>query len=390
MSEPAMRVAHVLDTLEGGGTERGLVRLLGAMRAEGGGHEVVTLRRAGDGARALPSSVACRAFDTRRRAARVGCALAAHCRARRVRVLHARGLGAWADAMLARALMPRCRLVLGFHGLEHDGPFSRSQLRRVRWGLRLGARWCCVSYAGRDKLMAEAGAPEDRVDVLPNGVDLARFAPLDPALRRRRRAELGFADEHFVFICVASLTEVKDHRSLLEAFGRTLARDPHARLLLVGDGPLREPIERCIRDNGWQRHVVLTGQREDVPALLGGSDAYVCSSRSEGMSHAVLEAMAAGLPIVATRVGDNPRLLQDAPGGSPVAPADPLLAPAGLLVAPRATEELAAAMIRILTHMPLRQALARNAKARAEAYSLTAMARRYLQYYEGLGYQAHR
>ncbi len=377
MPEPTLRVAHLLDSLEGGGTERGLVRLLGAMQSERAGHEVVTLRRAGEGARALPAHVACRAFDTRRRAARLGWTLAAHCRARRVRVLHARGLGAWADAMLAKALMPHCRLVLGFHGLEHDGPFAASQLRRVRWGLRLGARLCCVSFAGRDKLMSEARAPADRIDVLPNGVDLARFAPLDPALRRRHRAELGFADEDFVFACVASLTEVKDHGSLLEAFGRTLAFNPNARLLLVGDGPLREEIERCVRHHGWQRRVAITGRREDVPTLLGSSDAYVCSSRSEGMSHAVLEAMAAGLAIVATRVGDNPLLLQDAH-------ALPFAAPAGLLVAPAAPAELATAMIRFLSDEPLRQALARNARHQAEAYSLGAMAQRYQSYYEML------
>lgn len=377
MPELTLRVAHLLDSLEGGGTERGLVKLLGAMPSERARHEVVTLRRAGEGARALPSYVACRAFDTRRRAARLGWTLAAHCRTRGVRVIHARGLGAWGDAMLAKTLMPRCRLVLGFHGLEHDGPFSASQLRRVRWGLRLGARLCCVSYAGRDKLMTEARAPADRIDVLPNGVDLARFAPLDPAARRQRRSELGFADEHFVFACVASLTEVKDHRSLLEAWGRTLAFSPNTRLLLVGDGPLREEIERCVRHHGWQRRVVMTGRREDVPALLGSSDAYVCSSRSEGMSHAVLEAMAAGLPIVATRVGDNPRLLQDTH-------AEPLDAPAGLLVAAVKPAELATAMIRILSDRPLRLALARSARHQAEAYSLGAMAQRYQSYYEVL------
>lgn len=388
MPEPTLRVAHLLDSLEGGGTERGLVRLLGAMQSERARHEVVTLRRAGEGARALPPNVACRALDTRGRAPGSGWIVASHCRARRARVLHARGLGAWADAMLAKALMPRCRLVLGFHGLEHDGPFTASQLRRVRWGLRLGARLCCVSFAGRDKLRSEARAPANRIDVLPNGVDLARFAPLDPALRRRCRAELGFADEHFVFACVASLTEVKDHRSLLEAFGLTLARTPHARLLLVGDGPLRERCERSVQHHGWQRHVVLTGQREDVPALLGSSDGYVCSSRSEGMSHAVLEAMAAGLPIVATRVGDNPLLLLGEHARPFASPAASLTTPAGLLVAPATPAELAGAMLRILSDPPLRQALARNARQQAEAYSLTAMAGRYERYYESLGHPA--
>jgi glycosyltransferase involved in cell wall biosynthesis len=155
---------------------------------------------------------------------------------------------------------------------------------------------------------------------MPNGVDLERFANLPVDAREQSRRALRISEHEFVVGTVGSLTPVKRHNLLIQAAARAATAIPHLRLVIVGDGPLRTELEQLARSEGLAERVILTGPREDVPGLLKAMDVYVCSSDSEGMSNALLEAMAAGLPIVATDVGDNARLLDDGKSGLIVPP----------------------------------------------------------------------
>lgn len=300
-------VVHLVHSLEGGGTERTLLRLLAALPRRGVDHLVATQREPGAPAEQLPFDVACCPLDVTGRDPFAGARLARRLRGRRVGVIHARGIGTWADAMIAALLTPGARLVLGFHGLETGGGFSPRHRRRVRWGRRLKARYATVSESGAAQLR-QAGVSAPRIEILPNGVDVGRIRA-HSSRRNPMRGQLGFRRDDVVFGCVASLTPVKGHAHLIAALADSVATAQRLRLLLVGDGPLRDDLQRQARTLSVADRVTFAGPREDVPELLSAMDGYVCSSLSEGMSNAVLEAMAAGLPIISTDVGDHRALL---------------------------------------------------------------------------------
>jgi glycosyltransferase involved in cell wall biosynthesis len=158
-------------------------------------------------------------------------------------------------------------------------------------------RLVCVSEGARATYLA-AGAPPARVAVVRNGV-----APR-PARRGRAevRAALGLADDEPAVLTVARLSRQKDHHTLLASVPTVLAREPRARFLWVGSGPLEARLRWAARAAGLGRSVRLLGSRDDVPDLLAAADLFVLPSRFEGLPLALLEAMAAGLPVVATRV----------------------------------------------------------------------------------------
>ncbi|MFQ5493801.1 MAG: glycosyltransferase [Phycisphaerae bacterium] len=309
--DPTRVIVHVVHSLQGGGTERTLVGLLRSFDAAGFRHVVVTLRAAGDLAGRLPDHVAVYPLEAVGRARHTPLLLARLLRRTDACLVHARNTGCWWDATLACAMARRARLILGFHGMESAGGFSRRQRRWARLGLRVGGRFTTVSEAGREQLQCQVGVPAERIEVLPNGVDTARFRPCDPAVRRRVRRNLGFDDDAFVVGCVGSLTPVKQPETLIRAAALLRATCPGLRLLLVGDGTMLGSLQRLTRACGVEDRVRFTGWREDVARLLGSMDAYVCASASEGMSNALLEAMAVGLPVVTTRVGDHDRIVRD-------------------------------------------------------------------------------
>jgi glycosyltransferase involved in cell wall biosynthesis len=145
----------------------------------------------------------------------------------------------------------------------------------------------------------------DRVVVVRNGIDLRRFDEL------AARAPDGPVPEGGpVVAVVANLWPVKDHRTLIEAAARVQQRIPDVRFALVGDGPERGYLEARIAELGLSRAVHLLGTRYDVPAILAGAVAFCLPSRAEGLSNAIMEGMAAGLPVVATDAGGNAELVR--------------------------------------------------------------------------------
>lgn len=166
--------------------------------------------------------------------------------------------------------------------------------------------------------VGELGVTPERVEVVHNGVDLARFAPGgDPAPLRR----LAGADARTpVVLSVGRLVEAKHQELLIDAVAALADLD--ARLVLVGDGERREALERHARASGAAGRVVFAGTRPDVPALFAGADAFALSSRREGLPVVLLEALASAVPVVATRVGGIPELVEDGVTGLLVPPED--------------------------------------------------------------------
>ncbi|MGB2987120.1 MAG: glycosyltransferase [Phycisphaerae bacterium] len=363
-------IVHVVHSLEGGGTERTLVALLHAFDPSRFRHAVVTLRAAGSLSARLPDHVACRPLVASGRSWSTGLRLAQLTRHWGAAVIHARNTGCWSDATGAGLLTPHTRLVLGFHGLETAGPFNQRHRRLARWALLAGARFTSVSEAGRRQLRDQARIPTDRITLLRNGVELHSFGQLDEAARKRTRAAFQWDDTTFVVGTVGSLTPVKGHITLIRAVARVRQPVPNIRLLIVGDGPQRASLEQQAQVEGVGDRVHFLGWREDVSRLMDCMDVYVCSSASEGMNNALLEAMAAGLPIIATDVGDNAAMIRDGVEGQ--------------IVKPGSFEAIANTLAIFARSPDLRQRFATAAKTRANDYDFDEKVRAYEAYYQAL------
>ena len=166
-----------------------------------------------------------------------------------------------------------------------------------------------VSDAAARQLCDQLGFDGSRVAVIPNGVDLEEFAPRNVARRRQARSLLNLAEEDFLIGTVGSLTPVKGHSVLFAAFARLAAGLGNAKLVLIGDGPLRTMLAEQAQQLGIASRVVFAGSWRDVSRVLPALDLYVSSSLAEGCSNAVLEAMATALPCVVTDVSDQGRLV---------------------------------------------------------------------------------
>jgi glycosyltransferase involved in cell wall biosynthesis len=280
-----------------GGAERIVVELARDLRRAG---EPVTVAAApGALDRALAAAGARRvALRDRGRspvaAAAAAVAIAAAVRRDRPRLLHAHNVRAAALALAAARLAQPLRpppVLATFHGVEPaDDRAAAAILRRVQ-------ALACVSEELRDRLRAAGPLPE-RTVVVPNGVDVPRFA----VPRTRMAAELGLGPGP-VAAAVGRLEPVKGIDRLLAAWPEVLQRVPEASALVVGDGSSRRTLEEQARSLGIAGRVRFVGARDDAPRLLACADVLVVPSRSEGMPLAALEAMAAGVPVVATAAG---------------------------------------------------------------------------------------
>jgi glycosyltransferase involved in cell wall biosynthesis len=198
-----------------------------------------------------------------------------------------------------------------YHGLGNlprgRSPMDpRNALRRrlYRAAASSSDRTIAVSPAVRQWLCGEMGFDERKTVLLMNGVETKAFARQAVHDDDGARAQLGLAGRTIV-VCVGRLVPGKGHRYLIEAMARVCERYPNAALLLVGDGPERPSLERQVHELNLSGSVRFAGQRSDVMALLGMSSLFVLPSFSEGIPIALIEAMAAGKPVVATAIAGN-------------------------------------------------------------------------------------
>ena len=176
----------------------------------------------------------------------------------------------------------------------------------------------CVSD-GQATRVRRAGVPADRVHVIRNAIDTTRFAVADPAARSILQAMFP-APRDIIVAGIGRLSPEKGFDLLIEAARITIARVPGAGFVLLGDGPERHALEERVRAAGLEGRVAFAGFRSDVDRLLPGADILAQSSHTEGLPNVVLEACAAGIPVVATAVGGTGEVIRDGVNGFLVAP----------------------------------------------------------------------
>lgn len=279
-------------------------------------------------------------------------------RNRRIQVVHAGDRYANIFALPAAALVG----VPGRIGSRRElAPPDQTRAHRTAMGLAYRtAHLVVANSSAAAAILRDEGVPASRIAVIPNGIEVATFP------QRHHR------DGHRTVTMVANLRPGKGHEVLLRAMSIVVRHVPDARLQLVGDGPLREPLERFARQLRVHYCVDFLGHCDDVPAVLASSDVSAFPSWSEAFPNGLLEAMAAGLPVVATATGGMVELVDH--GRS------------GLLVQPGDARALAAAIVDLMEQPALADALGRAARAVVETrYSFDRMVGAFSQTYESPG-----
>jgi sugar transferase (PEP-CTERM/EpsH1 system associated) len=369
-------IAHVLQHLIIGGLENGLVNLINHTPPGRFRHAIICLSHFSDFRTRLRSpeipliALGKRPGKDPRTYRRLWQLL----RRMRPAVVHARNLSALDSVVVAWAAGVPHR-IYGQHGWDVQDLHGRSGkyrlLRRVCHPFI--ERYVAVSAHTAHWLEETIGVRANQIEHIANGVDTAAFRPLDSG--RRTIPEAPFKASDVVIGTVGRMQPVKDQATLIRAFIALRAERPDiaecAKLMLIGDGPLRGELLGLLLQAGAGEHVWAPGSRGDVAHMLQGMDVFVLPSLNEGMSNAILEAMASGLPIVATDVGGNAELVEPER--------------TGVLTAPGDVGALAQALKTYLEDPERRRNHGQAARRRAlREFSLDVMVSRYLALYDGI------
>lgn len=273
-------------------------------------------------------------------------------------------------AMAVNRVHPRPRLIGSRRALTDCarlGTIRRAILKRA---VRKADAIVCNSDAVAEDVIQSQGADPSHIHKIYNGVDWNRFAAAR-AQRDAVRTSLGLGPDEKALGCIAQLRPEKDHGSLLKAFARVRESHPETILFLVGAGPMEPDVRALAAQLEIDKSIRLLGVRKDIAELCSAFDMLVLPSRTEGFSNVILEGMAAGLPIVTTRVGGNPEALDDGR--------------CGLLVTPDDPDAFAEAIARYLDNPAFAAQIAEAAFSRArEVFSIEALHRNTREFYKGL------
>lgn len=370
-------VAHVIFRLAVGGLENGLVNLINHLPRDSYRHAIICMRDITDfRTRITNPDVECFALHKRE-----GNDLRPHIRLWRLlrilqpAIIHTRNLNTLECSLTAYLAGVRGR-VHSEHGREGEDIDGRSRKFNL---LRRGLSPLLHYYIGLSRnlevwLRDEIHVPKSKLRQIYNGVDVTRFYPSGPGRPAIGPPEFSLG-ERLVIGTVGRMAPVKDQLTLAKAFVELLKRNhdyrDSLRLALVGDGPLRSEVIEVLREGDALPLSWLPGTVEDVPGILRGMDIFALPSLNEGISNGILEAMATGLPVVATRVGGNPELVLEGRTGQ--------------LVKPSSASAMADAIEVYVKNPSLAKSHGHAGRLRAEEdFSIATMVTRYAAIYDSL------
>lgn len=376
---PAL-IVHVVHHFDTGGMENGMVNLFNALDPQRFRHAVICLTNYSDFRQRISAQrvdfyalnkTPGHDFSWAPRLWRL-------LRQLRPALVHTRNLSALEAQFVAAAAGIRST-VHGEHGRDMFDLHGRSRkyilLRRVVQPLV--SHYVAVSRDLADWLRVSVHVPERKIHQIYNGVDCVKFFPRPVQGDNAPRPDVlppGFAQaDSVVFGSVGRMAEVKDYPTLTRAFIRLLRQNPqarqHARLVIVGEGVARQSCLGLLAEAGVADRAWLPGERHDIAALLQAFDVFVLPSLNEGISNTLLEAQASALPVIATRVGGNIELVEEAVQGTLVPPGD--------------AEAMAQALLRYVGAPALISQQGTRARQRVmQHFSIPAMAEAYAQVYE--------
>jgi sugar transferase (PEP-CTERM/EpsH1 system associated) len=314
-------ICHLIYRLDYGGLENGLVNLVNTLPPARWRHKIVCLAGYSDFRKRLREDV--EVIDCPKQPGQdpgLYFRLWRLLREMKPTIMHTRNLSTL-EAQLPALLAGVPVRIHGEHGHDvHDLDNSKRRYRLMRKAfVPLVTQYVTVSRLLERYLLHDIGVARNKVERICNGVDATRFAPAHDAARPVLRDAPFDARGRIVIGTIGRMQPVKDQLTLTRAFIALLTTRPelHERLALVmvGDGPLREEAAALLDQAGLGSLAWLPGTRADTPALLQALDIFVLPSLAEGISNTILEAMATGLPVVATDIGGNPELVVDGQTG---------------------------------------------------------------------------
>lgn len=323
-------IVHVIYSLGAGGLENGLVNIINRIPEERYRHAIICLTESGSFEDRIRNP-ATRIFSLH---ATPGHSFLLYWKLWKIMrqlkpsIVHTRNLSALEAQIPAFFLMKRVKTVHGVHGRDvFDLEGKNRKYNLLRKMIRpLVDRYITVSLDLKKWLVNTIGVNQKAVVQIYNGVDQSFFKPGTVSLPDIEKT-VFLPQKPVVIGTVGRLAEVKDQATLIRAFKSVLEILPlgkqHLRLVITGDGPLRAQLETLINELGIVEFVWMTGDRNDIADILRLLDVFVLPSLGEGISNTILEAMATGLPIIATNVGGNPELIEDGVNGYLVPCNDP-------------------------------------------------------------------
>jgi len=369
-------IAHVIYRLDVGGLENGLVNIINSLPEGKFRHVIICLTDYTAFHKKISPDVELIALNKK-----PGNDLGMYWRLFKVfrrlgpDILHTRNIAAL-EAQLPAWLAGVKHRVHGLHGwdVRAADAVSSKHLKLYQLMDSLVQRYIPLSDELEKFLFEKVSISRGKSTKICNGVDTQRFIP--GSISRRQVLPEGFLPEAGILIgAVGRLESVKNQLLLVDGFIELVERNPalkqKSRLMLVGDGSMREPIEQRIHDAGVADLVWMTGSRNDVPELMAALDVFVLPSKAEGISNTILEAMATALPVIATDVGGNAQLVVDNE--------------TGFIIPSEAVAELANRLELYLNNDGLLKKHAQAGKERAEkSFSLEHMVNQYQAVYEQL------
>jgi glycosyltransferase involved in cell wall biosynthesis len=344
---PAKKILHIVEDLKVGGLEKVLASIVLSLDKTKYDVHVWCLARGWDIAQALidqgiPLKILnLESYFNPFNIIHLGMAM----KRERFQLIHAHGYFAGTFGRLAAILARVPVLIAHVHSTYYH--YSKRNLLIEKFLSYFTDKIICVSQAVERFVTVNERIRKERTCLIYNAVDFPD--PIDGAYRKKIRASLGANAEAIVIAIVASLTANKGHGFLIAAFQQIFSTNPSMRLLIVGDGPLREQLETEVQRRKMDGAIVFTGIRNDVFALLQVSDIFVLPSIiREGLSLALIEAMSASLPVIGTEVGGIPEVIEE--GGN------------GFLVSPGSSEQLAEALKKLINDQALRTGMGRRGR----------------------------
>lgn len=316
-------VAHIIYALGTGGLENGLINIINRTPPDRYRHVIICLTNADDFANriTLPGVQVIQLHKPAGQNFRVFWDLWKTLRALRPDVVHTRNLASL-EMQLVTLLMPGIKRVHGEHGRDiHDLDGTNKKYNLLRKAMQpFVHRYIAVSRDLLQWLKSTVAIPEKKLRQIYNGVDAEKFSPRQGRALVGDLAPPGLLPENAVVVgTVGRLAEVKNQQLLIEAVGYLYTKRPilrgTLRLVLVGDGPLKPQLVERVKQLGLSDVVWFSGDRNDVPALMQLMDIFILPSLAEGISNTLLEAMASGLPVIATSVGGNVELIEEGVNG---------------------------------------------------------------------------